>query len=245
VRVAESLPFTLAEDGDVEERRYWSRFLRRGFPSYERYWAAAVVAVTRRGIDRGDVRFRSDAELAAVGKAHEDVAIAQLHYTVMLHLGRAHDLLTVPLDRWTFAEVFVRLTGASDCADELLQRVATPAKYDAWSETAGRQARNGWRDIHGRPLQDVHDYRNRIVHGRVVPEIIASVASTQERVFIYPRLDRVDAYVDWRPALASPDAVVASGDFQSAQAIASGAWERVVTYCEDEWKTHLLPQLTP
>jgi hypothetical protein len=233
-------PFTLAGDGDVVEQAYWRLFLASRFPSYERFWAAEVVSVTRRGIDRRDIRFRSDDELGAVGRTHEDVAIAQIHYTVMSHLGRAHGLLRRPLDRWGFAEVFVRLSGASDCADELLERATNRGVYDPWSEDAGRRARNRWRDVHGRPLQPIHDYRNRLVHGRVVPEIIANVISQNEQVFIYPRIDRVEAYLDWRRALDDVEAAVNRGDFQDAQSIALEAWEEVVDYCEQAWRTHLV-----
>jgi hypothetical protein len=236
----QSQPFTLAVDGDPIEQRYWHAFIARRFPSYERFWLAAVIDVTRRGICRADGRMRSDAELAEVGKGHEDVAVAQLHYTVMLHLGRVHDLLSEPLDRWTFAEVFVRLAGASDCADELLQRMATPRRFDAWSERAGREARGRWRNVHGHPLEDIHSYRNRMVHGRVVPEIIATDPETKQPVFIYPRLDRVDDYLDWRTVIPDPTKAIKSGDYAAAQVIALGAWERVVVYCEQAWATHLL-----
>lgn len=232
--------FTLKDDGDVIERHYWDRFLGRRFPNYERYWAVAVVGVTKRGISRQDIRFRTDDELAAVGKGHEDVTIAQLHYTVMVHLGRAHDLRSTLLDRWTFAEVLVRLVGASDCADELLQRATQPGAYDPWSEDAGREARSHWRKAHGRPLQDIHDYRNRMVHGRVVPEIVATDGETGESFVIYPRLDQVDSYLDWRRALDDHESVLKRGDFASAQVIASAAWNRVVAYCDSAWATYLL-----
>jgi hypothetical protein len=235
------VPFSLARDGDVVEREYCGRFLGRRFPSYERFWVAEVVPVTRRGIERGDIRFRSDDELRAESRSHEDVAIAQLHYTVMAHLGRAHDLRRALLDRWGFAEVFVRLSGASDCADELLERVTNRGVYDPWSEDGGRRARNRWRDVHGRPLQAIHDYRNRLVHGRVVPEMIANVVARNEQVFIFPRIDRVDDYLDWRHAFADVDAALARGDFQDAQSIAEGAWNQVVDYCEQAWRTHLAP----
>jgi hypothetical protein len=236
---AQDQPFTLATDGDPFEQRYWTAFLARKFPSYERFWAAAIVDVTRRGIDRKDISMRSDTELAAVGKGHEDVAIAQLHYTVMMHLGRAFDLRT-EMDRYAFVEAFVRLTGASDCADELLQRVATPGAYDAWSEEEGRKARFRWRRAHGKPLQDIHDYRNKLVHGRVMSEVTAIDPETQQRFYFYPRLDRVDAYLDWRTVIPDPTTAIQSGDYAAAQTIAIYAWERVVDYCEDAWATHLL-----
>lgn len=237
--------FTLAQDGDSLEQVYWHRFIANRFPTYEAFWQMNVVSVTRREIDRGDIRFRSDAELAAVGRTHEDLAIAQLHYTVMVHLGRAHELLGDVLDRWAFAEVFVRLAGASDCADELLERATNRGKYDAWSESAGRQARNRWRDLHGRPLQNVHDYRNRLVHGRVVPEINVTLrgeGEPDENLLIFPQLDKVDDHLDWRASLSDPRAALERGDFRSAQVIATETWGLVADYCHGSWKTHLLPR---
>ncbi|MGZ4316584.1 MAG: hypothetical protein ACXVRS_12245 [Gaiellaceae bacterium] len=116
---------------------------------------------------------------------------------------------------------------------------------DPWSEDEGRRARNQWRQTHGRPLQPIHDYRNRLVHGRVVPEVIANVTPSGEQVFIFPRIDRVDAYLDWRHVLDDLVATLDRGDFQDARSIAADAWDQVVAYCEDAWSTHLLPAYTP
>jgi hypothetical protein len=95
--------------------------------------------VTYRVKHRPDVRFQTTAELAATGYTDEDLAIAQLHYTLLLHLGRVFELLdddgafsvrsyiaNRPLGRDEFFESFARLSGASDAADELLARRATP-----------------------------------------------------------------------------------------------------------------------
>jgi hypothetical protein len=158
----------------------------------------------------------------------------------MLHLGRAFDLRKESLDRYAFFEVLVRLTSASDCADELLQRVATPGAYDPWSEKDGRHARYRWRQEHGRPLQDIHDYRNKLVHGRVMTEVTAIDPEAMQRFFFYPRLDRVDSYLDWRTVIPDPTNAIKSGDYAAALVIAMEAWERVVEYCEQAWATHLL-----
>jgi hypothetical protein len=42
---------------------------------------------------RDDPHFQTREELAAGGHTDEDVAIAQLHYTLLRHLGRVYDLL--------------------------------------------------------------------------------------------------------------------------------------------------------
>lgn len=136
-------PFTIPTDGDDEERNWWPQWTAHYFPSYEAFWVARVVPLTYRVKHRGNIRFQTTAELAAAGYTDEDVAVAQLHYTLLRHLGRTFGLLDdvhaftspVPLanafGRDQFFECFTRLSGASDVADELLARRADPGKYDA------------------------------------------------------------------------------------------------------------------
>ena len=185
---------------------------------------------------------RSKADFAALGKTDEDMTIAQLHYTTLVHLGRARDLLEDPLDRWRFAEVIVRLTGASDCGDELLQRSTHRGEYEPWSESAGRDARQNWRKTHGRPLKDIHDYRNRMVHGRVVPEWTGTLGG--ERIYVYPTLNRINDYLDWREAFAALQDPTRMSNFAPAQKIGTDAWIRTVDYVEEQWQKHLLPGVT-
>jgi hypothetical protein len=176
-------PYTLAADGDLEERRYWPLFVRHQFPSYEEFWVKRIVPLTNRTRFRQDVSFRSSSELNPLGYRDEDVAVAQLHYTLLLHLGRVFDLLTegqafthpTPLfgrafGRHEFFESFTRLSGANDVADEILARRQAPGSFEAWSETHGSNARRNWRQTQGDPLRPIRAYRNRLVHGRVVPE---------------------------------------------------------------------------
>jgi hypothetical protein len=182
-------PLSLAGDGDRFEQLYWNAFVAERFPSYECFWLAHVAPLTYRGTDSLStdlrIRFRTDAELAAEDRGHEDVAIAQLHYTLLLHVGRVWELLDRALaftsndarkgltfDAYDFFESFTRLSGASDVADELLERrrVCGSATYPAWDENAGASARRAWRDRRGDPLKDIRAYRNRLVHGRVVPQ---------------------------------------------------------------------------
>jgi hypothetical protein len=83
-------------------------------------------------------------------------------------------------------------------------------------------------------------YRNKLVHGRVMTEVTAIDPETMQRFFFYPRLDRVDSYLDWRTVLPDPTNAIKSGDYAAALVIAMEAWERVVEYCEQAWATHLL-----
>lgn len=93
-------PLSIASDGDAWEKLYWQAFASERFPSCEDFWLAHVVPLTnRRATDRLSnelrIRFRTDAELAADGRGHEDVAIAQLHYTLLLHIGPSGSYSTI------------------------------------------------------------------------------------------------------------------------------------------------------
>jgi hypothetical protein len=71
-------------------------------------------------------------------------------------------------------------------------------------------------------------------------EVTAIDPETMQRFFFYPRLDRVDSYLDWRTVIPDPTNAIKSGDYAAALVIAMEAWERVVEYCEQAWATHLL-----
>ena len=62
--------FSIENDGDDWEKRYWEAFASERFRSYEDFWLAHVVPLTRRATDRLSsdlrMRFRTDAELAAI-----------------------------------------------------------------------------------------------------------------------------------------------------------------------------------
>jgi hypothetical protein len=158
----------------------------------------------------------------AAGFTVEDVAIAQLHYTVLRHLGRVFELLddaraftttsylaNPPFGREEFFESFTRLSGVSDVADELLSRRSNPGAYDPWNERDGADARRAWRSNGPDPLQPVRAYRNRLVHGRVVPEVYLDLLGPHGRVvgqtLLHPRLEGVDRYLDWRTAFKAAE----------------------------------------
>jgi hypothetical protein len=255
-------PLSIASDGDAWEQLYWGAFASSMFPSYEAFWVENVAPLTYRGTVRKNIRFRTDGELAAAGFGDEDVAIAQLHYTFLLHIGRVwqllHEALTfttndaragLSFDPNHFFVSFARLSGASDVADELLERRRTrgSGEYPAWDERAGSRARRAWRDSHPDVLKDIRAYRHRLVHGRVVPQLYARVFGLGTGTYfgeqlMYPKLDKVDNHLDWRPAVApglgSLDALLP--EFERAHLLVRDAWGRVVDYAESSWQAHLL-----
>lgn len=85
--------FTIEADGDESETRWWPKWTRDHFPSYQTFWAARIAPLTYRIEDRQEIHFQTSARLAASGFSDEDVAVAQLHYAVLQHLGRVFDLL--------------------------------------------------------------------------------------------------------------------------------------------------------
>jgi hypothetical protein len=203
------------------------------------------------------VHFRSDDELAAIHRSPADLCNAQLHYTTLIHLGRAWDIRAAPLTVESFTEAITRLSAATDVADELLQRATCPGKYDAWEESP--TARQAWRRAHGYPLQPLRDYRNRLLHGRIPPNItielhgplpdeVLYVPSNEPRQFLaVPRIGREKAHLDWRTVIGQPDdrltALRVDADFALAQNVFGTAWREVVAYLQNQWLGTLIPAL--
>jgi hypothetical protein len=89
----------------------------------------------------------------------------------------------------------------------------------------------------------VRSYRNRLVHGRIVPEVYAQAKDKEGRVvgdaLYYPRLEKFDGYLDWRVAFDANSAAV-HPDFDDAALIVLEASERVVGHVEESWQEHLV-----
>jgi hypothetical protein len=174
----QQVSYRLASDGDVREKAAWSLFLQVEFPSYERFWLKHVVPLTTRPVG---IYFKDDKALEASGKTHEDLAIAQLHYTVLKHLLAAHHALQAKAgDELPLFIGLSSLCGAQDVAFELLQRYTNRGKYAPWAESrrksrpslSGQDAREGWQKANGHPLQDIREYRNKLIHGRTPPALV-------------------------------------------------------------------------
>jgi hypothetical protein len=229
--MSDSQMWLLERDGDAREQRWWHLFLRTDFPSYETAWQRYIVPVTKRP---EGITFRSDAELAGIGKSYRDIYFAQLHYTVVCHLGAAFDIRfgsDLGYDR--FVDALVRLCSAQDVAFELLQRHQEPCMYNPDSEEDSREARRDWQDRDCRAIaavRPVRHYRNRLVHGGIRP--YWHVGNTA----IVPKIGSENRYLDWR-SIADP---ASTPDYAPADEVLGDAWKRTLVYLETAWMTNLL-----
>ena len=232
-------PYTLQNDGDGFERHYWPLFISTEFPEYGQFWAKHVTPLTNRPVD---IHFKDDPTLIAEGYAAEDICIAQLHYSILRHLTRVYEIRRQPhpnLDLLT--DVFVRLTGAQDVAFEMLERYMNRGTYDPWLSIrqggipGSREARQNWQKNNNRPLQDIRDYRNHLVHGRMMPSVTAET-------YYFPSIGQEQQYFDWRRITASHAWQAEIGNtLQSSNDVAQTAWDETISYFRAEWSNHLLP----
>jgi hypothetical protein len=248
-RPRKAVTYTLERDGNGVERKYWTLFARDEFPSYEAVWREYIVPLTMRP---DHPNFESDEALAKMGRGPEDMGNAQLHYTTFTHLTRVFDLKEAGFSTADqFIEALVRLAAATDVADELLQRATNPSKYAPWSEKDGREARNDWRKAHGYPLREIRGYRNRLLHGHLMPyQQVMELghfgegvgAPSDRRVLRFPLMGRETDYLDWR-TLFRLTGLADLQDFAKAEDIVGDAWTKTLAYFEQEWRRTLLPSL--
>jgi hypothetical protein len=234
--------YRLAIDGDSYEKQAWSLFIQNEFPSYEAFWLKYVVDLSNRP---ANIYLKDDATLAIEGRSDEDIGIAQLHYTVMRHLLNAHQARqSQPVSELGLFLGLSSLTAAQDVAFELLEKHTHRGEYDPWIESrqaerggrkSGQTAREEWKRAHGYPLQDIRDYRNKLIHGRVPP------AFAYPSGFRLPAISAADRYVDWRKVTGPGKAEeIPPEDFCFAHEILNQAWEETLSYLEGRWQQHLL-----
>ena len=237
------MPFTLLAHGDGYEQRYHPLFLHVEFPAYEEFWLRFIVPLTNRP---NDIQFKTDAELAAIGRVPQDICIAQLHYSVLRNLVRAFDIrgaAAVSVD--LLCAGMSALVGAQDTAFDLLERFRHRAQYDPWLDkrrVAGgpigsREAQKAWKQYDNYPLQDIRDYRNNLVHGRTMPGIGIG------GVICVPVIGRELLYLDWRHVTGVAPAALPVHDFAEPATILTDAWNRTVAYIQSKWTTELLPHV--
>lgn len=239
----------LQKHGDSFETEYWPIFLESDFPEYAEFWSRYV----RKQREHPDsVRLRRDQPL---GETNPDnaIVVSQLHYSTFMHLACVYEMRQDPDTFFArgdslsevvrlysrFSDAITRLSSATDTADELLAR-AQDDSYKAWHDGKSYEARLSRRRLTD-PMQNLHRYRNRLVHGPLVPYAIHAVnASTGVRgiTLSFPRFDKVKDVLDWR---TFQHGEVDSADYTTARALVDSGWLDVTTYLRKEWSSTLLP----
>lgn len=220
--------FDLATYGDSVECTAWPAFLHDEFPQYEAFWQVFVVELTDRVREPFSIRFRPQSELDAINRPEWHVAVAQLHYTTLLHLVRVFELRRRRIrDRDSFIEAIVRLHAATDAAFELLGRCLIDGGVsDPWDEAKGKKVRERWIGERKPPLSHVRHYRNALLHGRVRPEHEVMIGSPdddwQTKVAFYPTFAKMPSALDWRKASID--------DAEPADHLVDQAWVEVLDY---------------
>jgi hypothetical protein len=209
---------------------YWPLFISPEFPEYGQFWAKHVTPLTNRPVD---IHFKDDPALIADGHTAEDICIAQLHYSILRHLARGYEIIQLPhpnLDLLT--EIFVRLTGAQDVAFELVERYTNRGKYDPWLSTknagipGSREARQEW--------QKNNNYRNHLVHGRMLPSVVAAT-------YYSPIIGREQQYFDWRVITGSNAWQSEVGKtLRSSTEVARSGWNATIDYFRTEWNNAMV-----
>jgi hypothetical protein len=226
--------YTLIPDGDDLEQTCYHLFLQQEFPSYETFWQRRIVPLTNRPTN---IYIKDDTELTAIGKGHIDICIAQLHYSVLNHLYCIYSLkncVNLSLDK--FMEGMVRLCGAQDVAFDLLERCTNPNDYGAWVNSSrnipkgSRESHSNWQRDNEYPLQEIRNYRNILIHGRLLPSV------TGVNIYL-PDIGKESLYFDWRRIINNPDIqALVTQDFKTTNQILEYCWVQTMQYFEEQWQ---------
>lgn len=220
--------YKLYKDGDILEQKYWDKFIKKDFPSYERYWQEYIVNLTNRPFN---VRFKNIEELKKINKCEHDVYLAQLHYTVLKHLVRVFNILEpskiFQYDK--FFEGISRICSALDVADEFLERIHDPKKYTPWNIYSGEAARKNWiRTNKNENMQTIRYYRNYLMHCPLLPSFHG---------ILYPKIEHLHKYYKWVSLSNSKEDY--KNDFDTTFNILKDTWLKVLQYLEHNWNEFL------
>jgi hypothetical protein len=245
-------PNALQKYGDVFERAYWRPLLEVEFPEYAVFWERFVRPQREHP---NSVRLRRHSRSDEVNPDNA-VVVSQLHYSTFMHLACVFEMRRDP-DTFLmhgnspadvvrlysrFSDAIAHLSSATDTADELLARVQDNS-YAAWHEGKSQEARLSRRRPND-PMEHLHRYRNRLVHGPTVPhEACPTVDSTGVRgtTLRLPRFDRVRDVLDWR---TFQHGEVPPADYATAGDLVGEGWREVTGYLRSEWASVLIPLLS-
>ena len=241
----------LAEHGDDFEKVYWPTFVQDEFPEYAEFWRRFVQPL-REHPEEIKLKRGSAAE---TGLEANGVIVSELHYTTFMHLVHVYEIKRAPESfvvgpdsisevvrlAGTFSDAIVRLSAATDTADELLERVLD-SRYEPWNEWKSGEARSRRRNPD--PLRILHNYRNRLVHGPLVPQrmTLFDEAGMQRAVELsFPRFEKLSETLDWRTFQHEEGG---ANDYALARDLVEEAWSMVLVYLRKEWASNLLPLVT-
>jgi hypothetical protein len=227
--------YTLIEHGDALEQTCYPLFLQAEFPSYETFWQREVVPLTNRPTN---IFFKNEKELKAIGKGSTNICIAQLHYSVLNHLYATFRLKQIEkLNLDQFMEGIIRLCGAQDVAFDFLERCTNPTDYGAWvvssksTPKGSKEAHFKWQKDNEFPLQSIRNYRNILVHGRLLPSI------SGDDIYL-PDIGKETSYLDWRIIMNNPEIPrLVVQDFQTTKELLEYCWTFTIQYFEEQWQS--------
>lgn len=236
------MAYTLAADGDGYEQHAATTFLYQ-FPSYEKFWVKHVVPLSNRGATPPNIHFKTDVQLKAIGKGDHDLAVAQLNYSVLRNVFVAFDLMKPGLQVELFALGIARLVAAQDCAMEMLGRLDSPSSYEPWlaqkdkttGKLGGMEARRTWQNNNSalptyKALEPVRDYRNDLLHGRMLPAAFQQGGST-----FVPDLGKQRQVFDWRTVTTLAPGTLPP-HFAPCEDVLKKCWDLTITFLEDRWQ---------
>jgi hypothetical protein len=225
--------FTLENNGDDLGKKCWDSFIKDKFPNYQKFWQKFVINLTNRSNDQNNIHLQTSIELSLKGKTDEDVCLGQLNYTTLQHLSRCYDIINneqVTLDK--LMEGFSRLVASHDTAFELLERFNNAGVYKVWDWKESKKATKNWRKSKGQSLQYIEFYRNRLMHGMIIPTMIGAEG------FAFPKIGMQDKYLDWRNATNQDLQTITNltNDFMEGSKILNKAWGETIDYLNTEFR---------
>jgi hypothetical protein len=237
---------SLQEHGDkIEQENY--EFISENFPKYEQWWKVNVVPLTNRySPTYPNIHFKSDGELGIIGKGYSDIMLAQMSYTVLIHLLRLKTLLdegigensTVSQDR--LYEFFSRASALIDVAldfivlrkeqgfKDILDGIIEPKL--SLAQVSERKIKSKLRDqtynsqiLDYSQVSAVRKYRHSLLHGIVPPTYDGQ----------YPLIGTQNRYEDWRTVTSSSS--INKSEFAYPQNICEDAFQIILDFLDKNW----------
>lgn len=228
--------FSLQNDGDTAEKENYT-FINENFPRYEIWWQKNVVPLTNRP---NNIHFKNESELSEIGKGYSDIMLAQMSYTVLIHLISLNRLIGDKKMGYkdAFYEFFSRASALIDvtcdfCVIRKTQELKDGLNSDPnlnkmskYLKESDSIKKYGHLVIDFSLVKPIRTYRNSLLHGVMPPSLNG----------MYPILDKISAYEDWRTVtnvkLKTPNIL---DEFDDPQSIAEDTFNIIVNFLNTNW----------